>query len=136
MQHFQQEILKLWLIWDNIFTCQCYFQYFLCCQVHTPFCPSFSHQGRTWQICLASSFVKATGSLSTTALSDDMFVIITSWRIVVCERNVGTEVRLQTGTYAAFSAPGQYGPKLYWPGVEKLYIYIKLGRATVWYRLI
>jgi hypothetical protein len=42
-----------------------------------------------------------------------MFVIITSWRIVVCERNVGTEVRLQTGTYTAFSAPGQYGPKLY-----------------------
>ena len=29
-------------------------------------------------------------------------------RIVVGERNVGTEVRLQTGTYAAFSAPGQY----------------------------
>ena len=43
--------------------------------------------------------------------------------IVVCERNVGTEVRLQTGTYTAFSAPGQYGSKLYWPGVEKLYRY-------------
>jgi hypothetical protein len=23
----------------------------------------------------------------------------------------------------AFSAPGQYGPKLYWPGAEKLYRY-------------
>jgi hypothetical protein len=40
-------------------------------------------------------------------------------RIVVGERNVGTKVRLQTGTYAAFSAPGKYGPKLYWPREAK-----------------
>ena len=50
--------------------------------------------------------------------------------IVVCERNVGTEVKLQTGTYTLFRPRANTDQSCIGPG-PKSYIDFKLGRATV-----